>query len=224
MTNLAETMLPDLWAALDRIHYDDDVDFLWIESVEPSGDTATITFELCPYNTDLKIDPARWKIIAKGVVRVTVDTLGGPGPDLSVSNHDVALWPFTEKLEALYFTGSADDPNKLAGDLLDAHRVTVHERTDELPFALHLPADKLFAGGGGLLYEGPARIVSAYEDVLRAHKLKPSRLPKTNGYAYWDPMADEYVTASDSLVVGRFGFVQVIAEGFRAEPLSSGGS
>lgn len=221
MTNLAETILPNLWAALDRMQYDDDVDFLWIESVEPSGDTAVITFELRPYNTDLVLDQPRWQVTTRGVVRVTMDTLEGPGPELSVSNHDVALWPFIEKQEALYFTGRADDPNKLAGDLLEAHRVAVHERTDELPFVLHMPADKLFGGGGGLLIEGPTRIVSAYEEVLRSHELKPSRLPRSDGYAYWDPAADEYITASESLMVGRFGFVQVIAESFQAVALDT---
>ena len=119
----------------------------------------------------------RWRIDCAGVQRFelyedwidTVDT---------ASEHPL-LWDFTEPVVALHFYGPAGDPLAVVGALYERHRALAE---NWIPFQRYLNpfpggTSALLRSSSGEFASGPARLVSAYAEVLAEHRVGCSHLP-----------------------------------------------
>ena len=157
-----------------------------------------------------------WEIACRGVRRFQVR--GEPAYGIDVHDEHVLLWPHRPVQEELFISSAPASASALAGDLWASHRELT---ADWIPAESFLNPDstlaQLLAAGNGLLARGPARVLAAYEAVLRSHGVRCNRLGARAPFWWRD---GQLVPESGSVRALVIGSSFVIAESFGISRIS----
>lgn len=164
-------------------------------------------------NTGLDVDTQHWKIVCRSVCehKIVLDC----DDRLVVSDNHILLWPYTEKVCSLWFSGPHQEPFPIIGELWREHNKLTHRW---LPFGRFLNGSdfvSLIADGHGKLAEGPEPLIIAYQQVMQRHGFKTSTTSHKprhwNGHAWVDPGTLVALVAGGSWVIAS------TVEAFRIE-------
>jgi hypothetical protein len=95
------------------------------------------------------------------------------------------LIPYTETIRRLSFIGKAADPTAVVGSLYKAHHEIVG---GWFPFKEYLNGfeiTEMIEGGFGVLAEGPASLIAAYDEVLKRFGIRTT-ITDDREPTYWD--------------------------------------
>ena len=164
---------------ITRVDFED-YGSLYLTAADLDGDVLRLTLDI---SADEHPEiPQNWEVLCSGI-REHCLTFGMHNR-LEFFDKHVLLWPHLERHISTSFYGQAENPLAVYGALYQRH----HELAgDWLPFHRFLNSSmgllELISGGYGMLAEGPAPLVLAYEEVMSAHGFSTAhREPATPAY------------------------------------------
>jgi len=202
-------------------------DFLKIiESVdfEDFGSLRLVKIECAEENLDLVLEVSddensglhpNWKITCSSVRENNLSL--GYCYDLDVYKDHVLLWEYVKPKTSTSFYGSVKDSLSVVGALYERH---VELAGDWIPFQKFInsgiPLSELIAGSFGMLADGPAPLILAYEEVLQRYGISTSHIEPKPPMSWRD---GKWVLDDTNLSVLILGNSYVIATDFDAHPI-----
>lgn len=155
----------------------------------------------------------QWSLLCRG--ELAHNTSLGWVDQIDIVSEHVLLWPQTEPLGKLWFSGRGQNASSVIGDLWSEHRKLVGRW---FPFTHFLNGSDLMSlieGGYGMLAEGPEPLIAAYRQVLHKQGFKASvtSRPALHPKEKWSTESDELV----ALLLGNWHVVASSVEVRRIE-------
>ena len=195
-------------------HMDKDADdewyMIWARLSELDGCAKLRTLV---FNETIDPFPSVWEIEARGHREVCFKS--GRFDQIALESDHPLLWGHTMPTEQLNFIGPPGPHESLLWRLYERHRQVVG---DYIPFDRHVQSHFIgnrLSGGGGVLAEGPTRLLRTYADVLAGSDLEPYFPYPTRPAVRWDE-ARQWVVEDAPLAVLILGESYLVAEEFSA--------
>jgi hypothetical protein len=93
---------------------------------------------------------------------------------LEVTDDHILLWPHTQKVCSLWFSGSGQNALTVVGDLWQEHHKLIGNWFSFPHFLNAFDLVGLVAGGHGKLAEGPEPLIAVYQQVMQRRGFKTS--------------------------------------------------